>query len=459
MRFVLINPPSKEKFVKEGRCQHKAGVFATVYPPLSLVMIGTVLSRTHTVKIVDGEIKKPGQDVLINELVMKKQQLCDAVIVNVSTPTVKKDLAFIEDMRKKGFSGLIGLTGIHTTFFAKDFLKNAPVDFIIMGEPETFALSAASQKDKLSLPATKGIAYKRGSEIVLNDNPKPDLNKLPAPNWKLIDYKKYRIPFSNKPYLIVQTGRGCPYSCSFCNAPYYYGKKVRLKSIEKILEELKQGIKLRVNNFFFFHETFNLDHSFVRKLCKAIINEKMAIKWFANSRVDLLDNYTLQLMAKAGCWMISLGIESMSPAVLAKTRKNLKLNPAALKDKIREIRKTGIISIGHFILGLPGDNIDSIKNTIRLSRRLGLDFAVYYIATPFPGSELFHSGYYKQPKWNEAVDYSQNLLVEKIKLKKYIIKAYLGFYLRPKTWINTFRRLGLKAVVRMGFSLLRYWGG
>jgi len=452
MRILLINCPSKQKFVKEGRCQHKAGVFGTVYPPLTLVSMATILKKRHSVWVIDAEIGNVKEKDVLKDIKNKGFEL---IIVNVSSPTAEKDISFIKKLREIGYSKSIGALGIHATFFAREFLEHTPVDFVILGEGETFALSL-SEARQLSLKDALGVAYRDKKGVKFNANPKPDVDALPIPDWCLIDYKKYRIPLFDKPYVIVQIGRGCPYKCVFCIAPYHYGSKVRSKSVKKIIIEIENGLSLGVRDFFFFQETFNIDNGLIQELCRVIIKKRLNIRWFANSRADLIDDETLRLMKKAGCWMVSLGIESLDQRVLNNARKGCTIQK--LKEGINKINRAGILAMGQFIIGLPGDTLATMKKTVLLSKRIGLDFAVFYNATPFPGTELYSQKYdrfYKKKGWDQSLEYSEISMKGGIDTNKIVKAAWISFYARPALVIRLARKLGFWTLLRAAWSIIK----
>jgi len=144
-----------------------------------------------------------------------------------------------------------------------------------------------------------------------------------------------------------------------------------------------------------------------------------------NSRVDTVDYELLKLMKKSGCWLISYGIESASQDILNKSNKNYKLYQA--KNAIKLTNKAGILSLGHFILGLPGETKESLQKTIKLSRKINLDFALYYVATPFPGSQLYEKN--KDSVKNvSSLSYSKNNINKDLDLEKSLKNAYTKFY-------------------------------
>ena len=140
------------------------------------------------------------------------------------------------------------------------------------GEPEKIILELCS-KGLSNREAVRGISYKQQSgEIAHNlseDFLKPD--EIPAPAWHCMDTGPYRLPLKGRPFLIVSPSRGCPYSCSFCTAPIYYGNRLRERPVEKVIDEIERNAsRYGVKDFFIWSDTFTANNNYVRQFCRAI---------------------------------------------------------------------------------------------------------------------------------------------------------------------------------------------
>jgi radical SAM superfamily enzyme YgiQ (UPF0313 family) len=428
IRILLLNAGGK-KFIKEGRCQYNTKGIHSPFPPLTLAFIASLLRKNnHEVKLLDaiGERK-----TLKNIPLEVKRFKPHYVIMSVTTPTIEDDLLLLKKIKSLCKCKTV-IFGIHATYFARDLIKLPWIDIVIKGEPEL----TASELIKNKLKNVRGILFKENGKIV--ENPPRDflnLNKLPYPAWDLIKLKNYTLPFSKKPFLIILTGRGCPYNCSFCTAPYYYGRIVRKRKVRKITEEIEWILKnFGVRNFFFFEENFTSDRRFVLKLCDELIKKKLNIKWICNSRVDTIDKDMIKKMKQAGCWLISFGIESPNKNILTQAKKEITRNQ--IKEAIHITKSAGIITNGIFILGLPGENIKTVKETIEFAKNSHLDFAEFAIATPFPGSPLYEEYKNKLPKNWKKYEYFSQVIPSKLNLKKWQLIAYLKFYFRLTTLKN-----------------------
>jgi radical SAM superfamily enzyme YgiQ (UPF0313 family) len=450
MKILILNPPSKDVFVKEGRCEYKAEV-GLVYPPYTLAIIAAIAREKHEVKVIDAIGERKTYEKVQNEY---KNFKPDYLIVNTSTPTIKNDLEIIKKLKKIHNAKTV-LIEIHPSYFSKDIIKLPFIDFIARGEPEITIKELLSKRNLINI---KGLTFKNDEKIIENSS-RPflkNLDKLPYPAWDLINLSCYREPLKNKPYVIIQTSRGCPNKCIFCTASYYYGKIARFRDINSILKEI-DFIKERfgINHIFFTADTFTINNLFIKKLLKKV--KKKNITFMCNSRVDTVDLKTLKLMKDAGCKIISFGIESGDQKVLDKFKKNITLEKS--KTAVEMANKIGLFTIGYFIL-CQEDNEDSIKKTINFSKLIGLDFAIFNIATPFPGSELYeiNKKKIKNKEW-EKFEYGSSVLDNELNLRKWRGIAYKKFYLRLPYLFKLSRKMGLISFLRLSFKGIKFITG
>jgi len=220
----------------------------------------------------------------------------------------------------------------------------------------------------------------------------------------------------------------------------YYGGKLRLRSPESVVKELAWvGEAFGVYDFLFWTESFTLNRAFVIQVCDLIQEKRLNIRWVCNSRVDNVDLEMLNKMKRAGCWMIGYGVESSNQTILDKAKKGIKVEQ--VKKACALTRKAGIEISAHIVLGLPGDTKETIRKTVRYAKKMGFDYAQFYCATPWPGTELYKmakkEGWLrKDAPWSE---YEQNVSVldmEGLKaeeMTKLRVEGFRSFYLYPLT--------------------------
>jgi radical SAM superfamily enzyme YgiQ (UPF0313 family) len=272
------------------------------------------------------------------------------------------------------------------------------------------------------------------------------------------------LPFSGEHFLIVAPLRGCPFNCSFCTCQTYYGKKLRKRSVDSVIQEIEYDMtRFSIKNFFIWAETFVVDKHYVEQLCRALIDRNIIISWTCNSRVDTVDQQLLKLMAQAGCWMISFGIESAEQKILDGVNKGTTVEQAYAA--VQSAREAGIKTVGHFIMGLPGETQQSLEKTIAYSKKLGLDLAQFYCAVPFPGSCLYDTALEKG--WLRDKDFAhfnQNYALMELptvssqEVNKARVRAYRQFYFNVTNSLRLLKLVGWKDIGSVCRSALDFLG-
>ncbi len=451
MKVYLINPPAYQgiKIVREGRCMQRRGAWTAVWAPVSLAIIAAVLENEgFEVKLDDCIVNEIDFPQLQQEL---KRFKPDLIVINTATPSIVTDLKVASLAKKANPKCKTVVFGIHVTALPEESLKMEPaLDCVVRGEPEiTIKDIALAIRKKRGLEKIKGISFKKGKKIVHNPDRPPleNLDKLPFPAWQHIKINRHLMPFKNTPFLLVATGRGCPYQCKFCADKTFYGMRLRLRSPKSVVDEIEWvGKKFGVKDFLFWSESFTINHQFAQSVAQEIIRRRLKVSWVCNSRVDTVDYPLLKKFAQAGCWMIGYGIESGEQKVLDMMEKGTTLKQA--KRAVQDAHRAGLEVTGHCVIGYPGETRKTTQQTIEFAKNLDLDFVQFYCAVPFPGSDLFDLA--KKENWITSEDwgfFEQNFSVlttpnlkaeEVMELRR---QAFNNFYLRPKIIWQTIKRI------------------
>lgn len=451
MKIYLINPPAYQgvKIVREGRCMQRRGAWTAVWAPVSLATIAAVLEN-------EG-FKVKLDDCIVNEIDFPqlqqkfKQFKPDLVVINTATPSIIGDLRVASLAKKANKNCLTVAFGIHVTALPEESLQMEPaLNCVVRGEPEiTIKEIALAIRKKRGLEKVKGISFKKGKKIIHNPDRPPleNLDELPFPAWQHIKIERHLMPFKNSPFLLVATGRGCPYRCKFCADKTFYGMRLRLRSPKSVVDEIEWvGKKFGVKDFLFWSESFTINRQFAQSVAQEIIRHRLKVSWVCNSRVDNVDYPLLKKFAQAGCWMIGYGIESGSQEILDKMNKGTTLVQA--KKAVQDAHRAGLEVTGHCVIGYPGETKKTIQKTLEFTKKIGLDFSQFYCAVPFPGSDLFDLA--KKENWITSEDwglFEQNFSVlttpnlkaeEVMELRR---QAFNNFYLRPKIIWQTIKRI------------------
>jgi anaerobic magnesium-protoporphyrin IX monomethyl ester cyclase len=322
------------------------------------------------------------------------------------------------------------------------------------------------------LAAIKGLAWRKQGEIVMNwDRPFfKSLDDLPIPHHHLLPLDRYRMPMIKGPYTFIVTSRGCPAGCKYCIKHVSYQNSVRLRSPEKLIEEMWLLHDLGVHHIHMYADLFTVNREQVVQLCKLIIQENLKITWTCNSRVDYVDEEMLRLMGRAGCILISWGIESGNEMILKKAHKGYKMEQA--QKALAWAHQAGIKNWGYFIIGLPGETVDTIHETMVLSKKLPLDIALFHVAAPYPGTPFFfevveNNWFRSGTNWEEVdMDQATVLDYENLKAEDLLYwqkRAFREWAFRPgPIWtmiksMNTWQ--GLKSGLDIGLQTLGWVKG
>lgn len=413
--ILLVNPPAPDGAIWI-RSQHRVGRRSRenmIWPQVSLAQMAALLVPDYTVKIIDaiGERMDWTQFTRMLDKYQPKYYL-----TQVTAPTLENDMYGTFLARARGAKTIA--FGTHVTPIPGETLRAFPtLDFALYGEPDLTIRDlldhlegkVANRRDEikrifekqmgyqtalredgtLDIQRITGIAWRRGDEIFVNA-PRPfisDLNDLPIPLHHLLPLKSYRMPMMKGNFTFIVTSRGCPAGCTYCIKHVSYQFSVRVRSPEKIMEELWVLKKLGINNIHMYADLFTVNREQVVELCKMMIDQNIKINWTCNSRVDFVDEEMLQLMGKAGCWFISWGIESANEAILKHAHKGAK--PEQARQALVWSKKAKINNWGYFIIGLPGETEETIQQTIQFAKSLPLDIALFHIAAPYPGTPFF----------------------------------------------------------------------
>jgi radical SAM superfamily enzyme YgiQ (UPF0313 family) len=423
-------------------------VWATLWPPLSLAVVGAVFERDgHQVRIMDC----PAQGRTFDDVKCTIAGMNPGMIIwSTGTPSIESDLQLAARVKAWSPAARTVVFGTHVTALDRECLQSAPgLDIIVRNEPEaTLAELVRTISEGKGIDGIAGITYRNEQGSIVRNPERPFIENpddLPFPAWHLIDVDRYRLPLKGRPFLMVAPLRGCPFQCSFCTCHTYYGARLRTRSVESVLAEIEYDQeRFGISDFFFWAETFVVNKDYVRELCRAMLERGVRVAWTANSRVDTVDADLLSLMAEAGCWMLSFGIESSSQAVLDQADKGTRVADAA--TAVQLARRAGIKTVGHFILGLPGETEQSLEETIAFAKKLKLDLAQFYCAVPFPGSRLYERAL--KEKWINPLDFSnfnQNTPLLDLPgmpaevVSSYRARAYRQFYTSPANVLRALR--------------------
>lgn len=425
MKVLLINPPyfnSKYKFI------------GLVAPPLGISYIAAVLEENNIeVEIIDAAALEMSWETLEDEIRKANPGL---VAVTALTPTIDNALQTAQLARKGCPEATIVMGGYHPSFNHQEILEKDYVDMVVIGEGEyTFPELVKTLEEGGDLSKVKGIAY---GDVVTPPRPLiMDLNELPFPARHLLPMDHYKILNQKLPTATMISGRGCPMQCSFCASAALHGNRLRIRSAKNVVDEMEHLINdHEAGMIAFMDDTFTLKPSRVAEICDEIIARDIDIYWGCTARADTLSDELLQKLHDSGCITMFLGVESADQQQLDRVNKQLTIEK--IRQAFKLARQNDIRTIASVVLGMPGDTKDSIQRTIKFVRELNPSYALFSLATPYPGTrfhqEAVQNNLLKVKDWSkftllspvlETVDCSLE------ELKKMQKEAFRQFYLRP----------------------------
>lgn len=472
MRILILNPPYHVPIIREGRCQSPQSMRKTSIPQMTLAYLAGVLGKAgHELAVHDCIATDMINTDLFNKMDLFKPELA---FINTTTPSINDDLSFIKNFKERYPGCFTTAFGTHVTIMHESIMANNQfIDCIIRGEPEWSALELSSVLQNRRLLEKREIAgctIRINGQVVVSKNREynSDLDSLGFPAWKYFDKSNYIHPIFNKPYVTVNTSRGCVHSCIFCVGHIFYGKEVRYRSVASVIDEIEKYIigKLGIRHIWFYADDFTRSPEYVKELCSAIIDHKLKITWWTNTRVDKRDEEMFQLMRNAGCFMLSIGGESGNARILKRIKKGTE--PEYIKDTVKLLRKVGINSLVYFLIGLPGETRETIQETLNFAKEINPDYVEFYPATPYPGTEFFDiaraENLIVDSNWDNYMCGGNQFVIEipgvkKGELDEILRKAYREFYLRPVyAWILSKRALRPAEFLRLvnfGFGYFR----
>jgi anaerobic magnesium-protoporphyrin IX monomethyl ester cyclase len=443
-RTLLINPPliNGVAFTRQGRCQEREDVLGTTKPPLTLALMASLLRNAGCeVRLIDATAAKLSIDGVIARL--EQDAFAPTLILfPTTTPTLDADVAAIGRIKRR-FGAPMFCFGPHaSTAPAASMERATEVDGMFVGEPEEAVLQVAALESLDRLSDVPSLTWRGATGIVPHraHGQFTGFLESPGPAWDLLPLSDYSLPMVNQPYVLVETSRGCPYSCDFCVAPIHQGHKFRERSPKALVDEIERCHRtLGVNFFYLWGDTVTLNVKSFTAFCDELIARQLPIRWFGNARADnLTDPAFVHRLRRAGCWMLALGIETESEDI----RKNMvkRLERQKIQAAFKNMRDAGIKSFAFFIFGYPGESAKTLEATTNYAIELDPDFANFYPAVPYPGTDLYdkcvREGWLdpSQAEWSK-MEYSYYLLrgngLDERVVMEAINRAKRRFFLRP----------------------------
>jgi radical SAM superfamily enzyme YgiQ (UPF0313 family) len=451
MKIVFINAPYGENFVRSARWAAKSRGRVQRHPENALIALSVLREAGNEVKFIEGAARNLKEAEILKKVAEFKP---DMAIVHSTTPSIYNDLGYVAKVKEIDKNIITVMVGAHATAEPFDTLKNSHgfLDYVALGEYDYTLRDLALGKKKQRL---MGVAYLEKDKLVVT-KPRLSINvdELPFPAWDLIDPYWYQDAGKRFPFLTLYSGRGCFGLCTFCRETQLMnGRKLRLRSPEKIVEEMEYDLKLYpfIKEIMFETDTFTAVPDHVNKICDLIVKKRInkKISWSCNVRVDV-DLKLLPIMKKAGCRMLMVGFEFGSQKDLDAVKKGTTLEMA--KNFANTASKLGFVIHGCFMVGAPGETEETANMTVNFAKSLPLDTVQFSGICVYPGTEMYkwakEKGYMLVNDWTDWVDdnHEQRTILNYPKFSKdridyYVDKGLKEFYVRPQQMWNMIKNM------------------
>lgn len=469
MNVLLIVPPD-EAYIKAS-VDSALDRNREARPFLGILSVATTLSHLRplvNLRLLD--CRADGMDRASLETVIRKfaPDLVGITCLTFFYPDVLGAAASIKKVRPEA---KICLGGFHPTLYPRETLAQPDVDFVVFGEGEfTFVdLVDALEDRKNDFGSISGLGFK-GSEGQILNVLRPstsNLDEIIHPDYSLIEYSKYgHVLGHSKTNLAIESSRGCPFSCSFCDIRR---TKFRYRSPSVVVDAIELWYRKGVGSFFFVDDNLTLNKDRANEICRLIVDRGLRIDFKVSSRVDTVNEELLGNLKRAGCSRLALGIESSRQENLDFLDKGVKV--AQIVSILRAARNVGLQVFAYMMIGFPGQTRREMFDEVDFLKRHGVDYANFSILTVYPKTLLYQKalecGWIDQDPWPEfacnpmpEISAPQvNHLYSREQLEEIQHNMIRRFYFTPRLILHEIKQINswedFISRVRLGLRMLR----
>ena len=431
-KVLLINPSYSASYGGS-----KASIVNPVAPTLGLATIAaTALQRGHEVEILDMSWR-PYNFELVRDRILKAKP--NIIGITATTPLMNqlRDMSVLIKDISKDITVVGG--GSHPSALPQETLHESMLDAVFVGEADH---SFADICDGKPFSDIAGLVYRDKEEIFSTGlrTPIENLDDLPMPAWHLYNIKNYykmsRLLARRLPIVMAEFSRGCVYRCDFCASKITLALGYRKKSPKRCAEEVKHMYSLGFREFWLTDDIFTSDQKWAKNVCDAITDTGVDIVWTCTNgiRVESADDNLFRSLRKSGCYRVAFGFESGNDEVLKSFGKGGRATVKQARKAVQLARKTGIETIGYFMVGLSADTEKSMNDTIEFARTLPMDMMKCGVAIAFPGTKMFNNyvdkGLVRSFDWDEYMIFTAQDLFAHENLSFKTIQKYMQKFFR-----------------------------
>jgi len=466
LKTLFLNPPSFDGFDGGAGSRYQARrEIKSFWYPTWLAQPAALIPGS---KLIDA----PPDGITIDQALDAAVDY-DLIVIHTSTPSLGNDIRFVNALKQRKPEATVGFVGAHVAVLPEQTLEAAPnIDFVARKE---FDFTLKEIAEGAPFKDVVGISYRdRTTNEIVNNPERPILTDLDQLPFVVNVYKEnltvenYYIGYLKHPYVSLYTGRGCFSRCIFCLWPQTIGgHRYRVRSSEHVYEELKLAQRLfpQVKEFFFDDDTFTDNRPRAEEIAGKL--KTLGITWSCNAKANV-PYETLKTMREGGLRLLLVGFESGNQQILNNIRKGIRVDRA--REFVKNCKRLGIKIHGTFILGLPGETRETMRQTMEYARELDLDTIQVSLAAPYPGTELYAqaqaNGWLKTDVLTDehgiqgaAIEYPD---LSRDEIFDAVGKFYRRFYMRPQPILRIVKDMAMDREeaarrLREGYEFLRFF--
>jgi len=439
LRVFLIHVRDPQFYALPAKTRAKNGNIRVMgFPPIGIMSLSSVLKQAgHECVMFDQANPETPNEVIIDRINREQPVLVGLSFLSTTSYPYAKILA--RQIRATNSKVKLAFGGVFASLNAPLVKLQCPeVDFICRGDGEQLLLDLLAQVEDPE--GVAGLTWMKDGMVVQNPG-RPMERQLDQ--WPFPDRESLKLDFiesmpldvpavlSMERFTTMQTSRGCPWPCVFCDIPVFNEGKWRARSAQHVVAELKHLEEHGYGSVYFVDDHFLLQPKRIEAICSGVVNEGLHIQWGIEGRVDSVAQHLFPLMAKAHCRTVMFGIESGSQKILDRLKKEQTLEE--VRTAVRNAKKSGIeIVHGFFTVGNPDETVEDMKATFDFASRLPLDTFGFNRLCVYRGT----------PLWQEYV--KRGLVSETTDWYKYFKCSEIDPTCLPGETINRVRQEGLK---------------
>jgi radical SAM superfamily enzyme YgiQ (UPF0313 family) len=470
-KVLFLNLPYEFEISRASRWPEKTKSGTLYYPYWLCYAAGVCIEQGHDVNVIDCITRKMSTE---DTLVLVQNEQPDFLVAEITTSTLSYDYQVLSQIKQAYPSIRIIIGGTHATVLPEQVLADCTAIDVIVRQEYDFTIGEAIEHWE-DLNKVDGISYRAAEGVITHTPDLPwlaDIDSLPFVSKvyeRFLNVNDYCYAFAQKPMIQVFSARGCPFKCNFCSYPQSMsGHRFRKRSVTNFVDELEyiHTQMPQIREIFIEDDTFTVDKQRVADICDEILARGLKLIWSCNTRADL-PYETMAKMKEAGCRLLVVGYESGNQQVLDETQKGIKLDDSLAFAE--NTKKLGIKVFGCFMIGLKGDNLETIEETFKFAKRTYANEVFFQQAVPFPGTTFYkwvkEQGYLRTEDYSQWLNkdgylnclvdypYADHQHIERIR-DKLMSRYYFSFTYFVKTFLANLTWSEFKRVMKAGTTYI-----